>query len=191
MTSHCHTHEHLLTHFNTDSVFTFSNVIETILHHIYLFIMTELIQFKAGKVDYNEQTKQCTPKRGTGLIKVTKNPEDPMLYSFIWEPRGNYKTVAGPDTRDELLLFPGDAQWTHVKQCTTGRVFALKFKSSGQKLVFWLQSPTDGENLGELSAEDKRISAELRKLLEEPAAQPDDSGDIELHDAPADNESSG
>jgi 26S proteasome regulatory subunit N13 len=149
--------------------------------------MTEIIQFKAGKVEYDEETKQCTPERGTGLIKVAKNPEDPMLYSFIWEPRGNYKTVAGPDARDELLLFPGDAQWKHVKQCTTGRVFALTFKSSGQKLIFWMQNPTDGENPGDLSAEDKRLSESLQKLLEEPEEESEgqDQEDIELHDAPA------
>lgn len=153
--------------------------------------MTEIIQFKAGKVRYDEETKQCTPERGTGLIKVAKNPDDPMFYTFVWEPRGNHKTVAGPDARNELFLFPGDAQWTHVKQCTTGRVFALTFKSSGQKLIFWMQSPTDGDNAGDVSADDKSLSEKLQKLLEEPIEesqeqeQEHEQGDIELHDAPA------
>lgn len=30
-----------------------------------------------------------------------------------------------------------------VNECTTGRVYLLKFKSSNQKLFFWMQSKSD------------------------------------------------
>ncbi|KAF8995867.1 hypothetical protein BGZ52_011635, partial [Haplosporangium bisporale] len=39
----------------------------------------------------------------------------------------------------DLILFPGDAELIAVPQCTTGRVLVLQFKSSSQKLFFWLQ----------------------------------------------------
>ena len=36
-------------------------------------------------------------------------------------------------------MFPGDAELIAVPQCTTGRVVMLQFKSSSQKLFYWLQ----------------------------------------------------
>jgi 26S proteasome regulatory subunit N13 len=144
-----------------------------------------LIQFKAGRVEYDENTREATPKRGQGTIKVAKNPDDPMLFSFVWEPRGSHRTVAGPDERDELLLFPGDAQWVHLKQCTTGRVFALKFKSSSQKHLFWMQSPNGGDGVNGLSAEDVRIAEDLQKLFDEVPEdeEEEEEEDVEIQDA--------
>ena len=39
----------------------------------------------------------------------------------------------------DLIIFPDDIEFKSVKQCTTGRVFVLKFKSSTRKLFFWMQ----------------------------------------------------
>ena len=45
-------------------------------------------------------------------------------------------------------MFPGDAELLKVDECTTGRVLVLKFKSSSQKLFFWLQeSNTDRDQI--------------------------------------------
>lgn len=138
---------------------------------------SSIVQFKAGRVEYDEETKQATPKRGQGLVKVTKNPDDPSLFSFIWEPRGKNKNAE----KDELLLFPGDASWTHVTECTTGRVFALTFKTSGQKLLFWMQSPVEsGKPVGELTKDDNKVAEQLAKILDEDSL-------IEDADAPQDN----
>lgn len=41
--------------------------------------------------------------------------------------------------RQDLIIFPDDVEFKHVPQCTTGRVYVLKFKSSQRKLFFWMQ----------------------------------------------------
>ncbi|KAI4467901.1 adhesion regulating membrane glycoprotein [Holotrichia oblita] len=42
---------------------------------------------------------------------------------------------------DDLIIFPDDCEYVKVPQCTTGRVYLLKFKSSNRKFFFWLQEP--------------------------------------------------
>lgn len=42
-------------------------------------------------------------------------------------------------TLQDLIIFPDDCEFKYVTQCTTGRVYVLKFKSSNKKSFFWLQ----------------------------------------------------
>jgi 26S proteasome regulatory subunit N13 len=37
------------------------------------------------------------------------------------------------------MIFPDDIETKRVTQCTTGRVFLMKFKSSNKKFFFWMQ----------------------------------------------------
>lgn len=60
--------------------------------------------------------------------------EDSLMH-FCWKDRGN-GTV-----EDDLIIFPDDIEYKRVKQCTTGRVYILKFKSSTRKFFFWMQEP--------------------------------------------------
>ncbi|RZF36864.1 hypothetical protein LSTR_LSTR004552 [Laodelphax striatellus] len=50
-----------------------------------------------------------------------------------------------PDKRKgllyDLIIFPDDCEFKRVPQCTTGRVYVLKFKNSSRKLFFWVQEP--------------------------------------------------
>jgi len=39
----------------------------------------------------------------------------------------------------DLIIFPDDVEYKHVTQCTTGRVYLLKFKSNNRKMFFWMQ----------------------------------------------------
>lgn len=43
------------------------------------------------------------------------------------------------NVEDDLIIFPDDCEYVKVPQCTTGRVYLLKFKSSNRKFFFWLQ----------------------------------------------------
>lgn len=50
----------------------------------------------------------------------------------------------------------------HVPECHTGRVYLLKFKSSSQKLFFWMQNASD--------VKDKENVERVNKLINDPQA---------------------
>merc|ERR1719505_23918 len=54
---------------------------------------------------------------------------------FCWKDR-NSGVV-----EDDLIIFPDDIEFKCVSQCTTGRAYILKFKSSSRKFFFWMQEP--------------------------------------------------
>ncbi|KAF9935894.1 hypothetical protein BGZ75_007806 [Mortierella antarctica] len=89
-----------------------------------------LLQFKAGRCFREEDTHTVKPDPAKGLVYMDE--EDGLMH-FYWKNR----TTNTLD--DDLILFPGDAELVTVPECTTGRVVMLKFKSSSQKLFFWLQ----------------------------------------------------
>lgn len=39
----------------------------------------------------------------------------------------------------DLIIFPDDCEFKRVSQCTTGRVYVLKFKAGSKRLFFWMQ----------------------------------------------------
>lgn len=39
----------------------------------------------------------------------------------------------------DLIIFPDDCEFKRVNQCTTGRVYVLKFKAGSKKMFFWMQ----------------------------------------------------
>ncbi|KAF9999049.1 adhesion regulating molecule 1 [Entomortierella chlamydospora] len=89
-----------------------------------------LLQFKAGRCFREGTTNIVQPDSTKGLVYMDK--EDDLLH-FYWKNRTTNAVV------DDLILFPGDAELKTVPECTTGRVVMLQFKSSSQKLFFWLQ----------------------------------------------------
>ncbi|KAK9466303.1 proteasome complex subunit Rpn13 ubiquitin receptor-domain-containing protein [Lipomyces arxii] len=126
-----------------------------------------LLTFKAGKVDFEPSSKHCKPLPQKGKITLSRprNDDEPLL-SFIWEPRGSSKNDPSVE-KDELMIFPGDAEWVPVPQCKTGRVFALKFSSSSQRSFFWMQDPPEGDKLDEVSDADLKISTRINTLFED------------------------
>ncbi len=43
-------------------------------------------------------------------------------------------------------MFPDEAELVRVAQCTTGRVYVLKYKSSSQRVFFWMQEPKNDKD---------------------------------------------
>lgn len=77
--------------------------------------------------------KMVHPDKRKGQVYVHQS--DDSLMHFCWKERGT-GTV-----EDDLIIFPDDIEFKHVPQCTTGRVYVLKFKSSTRKFFFWMQEP--------------------------------------------------
>lgn len=73
------------------------------------------------------------PDKRKGLLYVYQS--DDSLMHFCWQDR-----TSGV-VEDDLIIFPDDCEYIKVPQCTTGRVYLLKFKSSSRKFFFWLQEP--------------------------------------------------
>lgn len=92
-----------------------------------------LVEFRAGKMNLSGTT--VTPDKRRGQVLIEQG--DDQLMHFKWKDRGTGQI------EDDLIIFPDDIEFKKVGQCTTGRVFILKFKSSTQKLFFWMQEPKE------------------------------------------------
>lgn len=137
------------------------------------------IKFRAGKVNYDVQSHTATPEptQGVVTIKPSDDDEETGFYTFEWAPKDNVVNLE----KDELLIVAGDATWTHIKECKTGRVFALEFLSSGVRHFFWMQETNENEDdPSELSKKDIEVTQKIQKLLEEE----EESQDVEVTDAP-------
>jgi len=60
---------------------------------------------------------------------------DDSLIHFCWRERNK------SSAEDDLIIFPDDCEFKEVPQCTTGRAFLLRFKTSSRKFFFWSQEP--------------------------------------------------
>ncbi|XP_028406059.1 proteasomal ubiquitin receptor ADRM1-B-like [Dendronephthya gigantea] len=116
-----------------------------------------LVEFRAGKMKLNGTT--VTADKRKGLVYVFQG-EDSLMH-FCWKDRGSGKV------EDDLIIFPDDVEYKAVKQCTTGRVFILKFKNSSRKLFFWMQEPK--------SDKDEDLMKKVNDFLNNPPA-PGSSG---------------
>jgi len=90
-----------------------------------------IVEFRAGKMHLKGTTVH--PDKRKGLVYVYQ--ADDSLMHFCWKDRTNNKV------EDDLIIFPDDCELRRVPQCTTGRVYLLKFKSTNRKLFFWMQEP--------------------------------------------------
>jgi len=95
-----------------------------------------LVEFKAGKMTV--VNKKVTPDKRKGLVQLFQSADS--LIHFVWKDR----TTGGVD--DDLTIFPEEAIFKKVKQCTTGRVFLLEFKSSSRKMFYWMQETKDDKD---------------------------------------------
>ncbi|XP_049438135.1 proteasomal ubiquitin receptor ADRM1 isoform X1 [Epinephelus fuscoguttatus] len=90
-----------------------------------------LVEFRAGKMTLKGNV--VTPDKRKGMVYIQQS--DDSLIHFCWKDR----TTGNVD--DDLIIFPDDCEFKKVSQCTTGRVFVLKFKAGSKRLFFWMQEP--------------------------------------------------
>ncbi|KAL7985637.1 hypothetical protein Chor_004207 [Crotalus horridus] len=90
-----------------------------------------LVEFRAGKMSLKGST--VTPDKRKGLVYIQQT--DDSLIHFCWKDR------TSGNVEDDLIIFPDDCEFKRVPQCTTGRVFVLKFKAGSKRLFFWMQEP--------------------------------------------------
>uniref|UniRef100_A0A1A8P541 Adhesion regulating molecule 1 n=1 Tax=Nothobranchius pienaari TaxID=704102 RepID=A0A1A8P541_9TELE len=95
-----------------------------------------LVEFRAGKMTMKGST--VTPDKRKGQVYIQQT--DDSLIHFCWKDR----TTGNVD--DDLIIFPDDCEFKRVSQCTTGRVYVLKFKAGSKRLFFWMQEPKNDKD---------------------------------------------
>ncbi|KAJ5677184.1 uncharacterized protein N7477_002817 [Penicillium maclennaniae] len=149
-----------------------------------------IITFKAGICDFDDSTNppSVKPKPTPGYVYLYSEDE---LVHFCWRPRS--ASLDEPEL--DLVMIPSDGSFTPYKpagkDATNGRIFVLKFSSSSQRYLFWMQSKSQHENgdlswfsprdlkLGEivdvlLQGEDVDVEHEIANLPGRPSGGDDD-----------------
>lgn len=111
-----------------------------------------LVEFRAGKMHLRGTT--VTADKRKGLLYIYQS--DDSLMHFCWKDR------TSGTVEDDLIIFPDDIEFKKLPQCTTGRAFILKFKSSTRKFFFWMQEPKDDN--------DEEHCKKVNELLNNPPA---------------------
>jgi len=112
-----------------------------------------LVEFRAGRM--RQRGKTVSPITNKGLIQIVQGQDDGLVH-FVWKDRTTGQTES------DLTIFPGEATWKRVKQCTTGRVYILEFKEQDRRLFFWLQEPADDK--------DEENANKVNQLINNPPA---------------------
>ncbi|TVY93902.1 Proteasomal ubiquitin receptor-like protein [Lachnellula willkommii] len=112
--------------------------------------VSPIITFKAGKCELDTSSKpyKVIPDPTPGYIYLYSEDE---LIHFCWRERSKPVTE---EAELNLLMFPSDGHFEPYEYKTSdqptsktnGRIFALKFSSSSQRHLFWLQSKAQGRN---------------------------------------------
>ncbi|TXT13338.1 hypothetical protein VHUM_00705 [Vanrija humicola] len=119
--------------------------------------MSALVQLPAGRsFRRSQEAKWVDPQPEKGTIELSL---DQGIINFVWR---NAETSRA---EDELLIFPGEAEFERVAKDPSGRSFVLKFNSSNQVHFFWLQRGTLGES-------DARAAVDINSLLQDPSYRP-------------------
>jgi 26S proteasome regulatory subunit N13 len=95
------------------------------------------------------------PDKRKGKIEINTSPEDQLLH-FKWKDRSTGQVET------DLIIFPEEAVFKRVKQCTTGRVYLLEWKGTERRLFFWMQEPSEDK--------DAELCEKVNKALNEPPA---------------------
>ncbi|KAF2722773.1 hypothetical protein K431DRAFT_311465 [Polychaeton citri CBS 116435] len=129
-----------------------------------------LITFKAGKCENAPGSKKVTAVPTPGYLYLYSEDE---LIHFCWRPRNSPSTEPEVD----LLMVPGDGTFSPVLKepgaedlhsPTSGRIFVLRFASSGEKRYFWMQSRSQHRDgtASWFSERDQRLGQIVDSLLQ-------------------------
>ncbi|KAL5596776.1 hypothetical protein BROUX41_006540 [Berkeleyomyces rouxiae] len=127
-----------------------------------------LIVFRAGRCDIDTSVTppKVTPKPDPGYLYLY-NGEDELIH-LCWRKRSSSSNE--PDL--ELVMIPGDGNFLHYDSeapsaKTNGRIYVLKFQSSSQRYLFWLQSAPEHHTIhSRLSERDRKITDIVYNLLQ-------------------------
>ncbi|OKL59907.1 hypothetical protein UA08_04547 [Talaromyces atroroseus] len=133
-------------------------------------IAEPIITFKAGICDLETTASppQVKPKSTPGYIYLYS--EDDLIH-FCWRPR----SAALTDPELDLVMVPSDGTFTPYRSTqsatqapTNGRIYVLKFSSSSQRYLFWLQSKSQHErgDLAYFSPRDLKLGEIVNTLLQ-------------------------
>ncbi|XP_057308668.1 proteasomal ubiquitin receptor ADRM1-like [Hydractinia symbiolongicarpus] len=111
-----------------------------------------LVEFRAGKMNLRGTT--VTADKRKGFVYIYQS--DDSLMHFCWKDR------TSGTIEDDLIIFPDDIEFKRLSQCTTGRAYILKFKSSSRKFFFWMQEPKEDK--------DEEFCKKVNELLNNPPA---------------------
>ncbi|KAH6898735.1 proteasome complex subunit Rpn13 ubiquitin receptor-domain-containing protein [Thelonectria olida] len=130
-----------------------------------------IITFKAGgcELDTSSSPYKVKPQAEPGYIYLYS--EDDLVH-FCWRKRGD----SLDDPALDLIMVPTDGSFVPYEykaspqptSKTNGRIFALKFSSSSQRYLFWLQSKPQGRNNDPsyFSPRDRKIGDIVHRLLQ-------------------------
>lgn len=138
-----------------------------------------LVRVNAGKVQYDESTKRCTPLPQKGVITIRTSADEESFYDFKWAPKSQ---SSGNVEADDLLIIPGDVTFKQVVSCKSGRVFALTFLSSGAKHLYWFQDVGDDEELNKLTEKDEIVVKKINELIVMNDDEDDEDEEEEVED---------
>jgi 26S proteasome regulatory subunit N13 len=121
-----------------------------------------LVEFKAGRLFKDSNTKWVRPDKRKGQVQLKQSGEDGLIH-FVWKDRST------GIVETDLIIFPEEAAMRRVNECKTGRVYLLEFKTSDQKLFFWMQESKEDK--------DQEYADKLNQYINSPP-QPGQAGGL-------------
>jgi len=106
------------------------------------------VEFEAGRMNYNSETKKVAADPRQGKVRVFINAEG--------EKHFEWREVGKTEPEHDVFVFEGDASFSKVGK-SSGRIYFLHFQSYDEKLFFWMQ--------GKDASQDEQICKQVNDLI--------------------------
>jgi len=114
-------------------------------------MQSNLFQFRAGRMSMNGTTVSADKRKG--YVQIFQSTADDLMH-FVWKERTSNTNEI------DLIIFPDEATFKRVTQCTTGRVYLLELAQTKKRYFFWSQEPNEEK--------DAEIETKVNQLLNPP-----------------------